>query len=286
MATSLVRDVILRDGSALRLRSPELDDEAAIKAFFDGLSAESRYTRFHGAGRTDTVSRDYARADGDTRVALLARLGDRVVAVAGYDRLNEPGVAEVAFAVADDMQGRGLATRMLEQLAEVGGERGVRRFDAEVMAENRRMLGVFSSAGFDIRRETAFGEAHLELDIRPSERHEERVAERHHRAAVASLRPVLAPESVAVVGASARERSLGAELLRRIIAGGFAGVAAAVSRGGGVVSSMRAVPSTGDLPHPPQPAIVVVPAAEGRGALPRGADAGARGGRAVWGGLS
>src|SRR3954470_13409130 len=286
MATSLVRDVILRDGSALRLRSPELDDEAAIKAFFDGLSAESRYTRFHGAGRTDTVSRDYARADGDPRVALLARLGDRVVAVAGYDRLNEPGVAEVAFAVADDMQGRGLATRMLEQLAEVGGERGVRRFDAEVLSENRRMLGVFSSAGFAIRRESAFGEAHLELDIRPSERAAEAMAERVHRAAVASLRPVLAPASVAVVGASAREGSLGGELLRRIVAGGFAGVAAAVSRGGGVVSSMRAVPSTGDLADAPDLAIVVVPAEEVLEAVTEAADAGARGVLVVSAGFS
>src|SRR3954462_13705433 len=175
-STPLVRDAILRDGSALRLRSPEPGDEAPIKAFFDPQPPESRYMRFHGAGRTDTVAHDYAIADGDTRVALLARLGARVVAVAGYDRLNEPGVAEVAFAVADDMQGRGLAPRMLEQLAVVAAERGVRRFDAEVMSDNRRMLGVFSSAGFDIRRETAFGEAHLELDIRPSERHEERVA--------------------------------------------------------------------------------------------------------------
>src|SRR3954451_11399636 len=282
----LVRDVILRDGSALRLRSPEVSDEQAIKAFFDGLSAESRYTRFHGAGRTDTVSRDYAHADGDSRVALLARLGERVVAVAGYDRLNEPGVAEVAFAVADAMQGRGLATRMLEQLAEVGAERGVRRFDAEVMSDNRAMLHVFSSAGFDVRRETAFGEAHLELDIRPSERFEEAMAERVHRAAVASLRPVLAPESVAVVGASAREGSLGTDLLRRIVAGGFAGVAAAVSRGGGVVSSMRAVPSTGDLPEPPELAIVAVPAADVLEAVTEAADAGARGVLVVSAGFS
>src|SRR3954468_5334355 len=285
-STPLVRDVILRDGSALRLRSPEPGDEAPIKAFFDALAPESRYMRFHGAGRTDTVAHDYAIADGDTRVAPPARLGARVVAVAGYDRLNEPGVAEVAFAVADDMQGRGLATRMLEQLAEVGGERGVRRFDAEVLSENRRMLGVFSSAGFDIRRESAFGEAHLQLDIRPRERHEERVAERVHRAAVASLRPVLAPESVAVVGASAREGSLGAELLRRIVAGGFAGVAAAVSRGGGVVSSMRAVPATGDLPGPPELAIVAVPAAEVLDAVVEAADAAARGGLVVSAGFS
>jgi len=277
MTTSLVRDVILRDGSALRLRSPEPADEAAIRAFFDGLRPESRYMRFHGAGRTDVVSHDYAHADGDLRVALVARLGERVVAVAGYDRLNEPGVAEVAFAVADDMQGRGLATRMLEQLAEVAAERGVRRFDAEVLSDNRAMLHVFSSAGFDIRRSTSWGEAHLELDIRPSERLEERIAERYHAAAVASLRPLLAPSSVAVVGASARDGSVGGELLRTIIAGGFSGVAAAVSRGGGVVSSIRAVPSIAELSDPPELVIVSVPAAEALDAVVEAADAGARG---------
>src|SRR3954468_10643831 len=282
----LVRDVILRDGSALRLRSPEVSDEQAIKAFFDGLSAESRYTRFHGVGRTDTVSRDYAHADGDSRVALLARLGERVVAVAGYDRLNEPGVAEVAFAVADAMQGRGLATRMLEQLAEVGAERGVRRFDAEVRSDTRAMLRVFSSAGFDVRRETAFGEAHLELDIRPSERAAERMAERMHLAAVAALRPVRAREWVAVVGASAREGSGGPELLRRIVAGGFAGVASPVSRGGGVVASMRAAGSIGELPEPPELAIVVVPAGGVRAAVVEAAEAGARGVLVVSAGFS
>ena len=203
MTTSLVRDVILRDGSALRLRSPAPADEAAIRAFFDGLRPESRYMRFHGHGRTDIVARDYASADGDTRVAMLAHLGERVVAVAGYDRLNEPGVAEVAFAVADDLHGRGLATRLLEQLAGVAAERGLRRFDAEVMADNRAMLGVFASAGFDVRRQSAFGEAHVELDIRPSERLEERIAERDHRAAVVSLRPLLHPASV---GSSAPRR--------------------------------------------------------------------------------
>jgi acyl-CoA synthetase (NDP forming) len=136
---------------------------------------------------------------------------------------------------------------------------------------------VFSSTGFDVRRETAWGEAHLELDIRPTERLEERIAERYHRATVASLRPLLAPTSLAVIGASAREDSVGGDLLRRIVAGGFAGVAAAVSRGGGVVSSMRAAPSAADLTDPPELAIVAVPAAEVLDAVVEAADAGARG---------
>src|ERR671932_166465 len=174
--STLVRDVILRDGTALRLRSPVPADEPAIKAFFDGLAPQSRYRRFHGFGRTDLAAHDAAHADGDARVTLIAGLGDRVVAVAGYDRLNEPGVAEVAFAVADGLQGRGLGTRMLEQLAEIAAARGLTRFDAEVLADNRPMIGVFAGAGFDVRRETAYGEVHLALDIRPTERLAERIA--------------------------------------------------------------------------------------------------------------
>jgi len=91
------------------------------------------------------------------------------VAAAGYDVLREPGAAEVAFAVADDFQGRGAATRMLEQLATIAAERGIHRFDAEVMQGNRGMITVFERAGFDVRRKSAFGELTVSLDLSPSE---------------------------------------------------------------------------------------------------------------------
>jgi acyl-CoA synthetase (NDP forming)/GNAT superfamily N-acetyltransferase len=222
------------------------------------------------------VARDYANADGDARVTLLAHLDERVVAVAGYDRLNEPGAAEVAFAVADEMHGRGLATRLLEQLAEIAASRAITRFDAEVMAGNRAMLGVFAGAGFDTRRQTEFGEVHLSLDLRPTERFEERVADRTHVAAVASLRPLLAPASVAVVGASDREDSVGGAIFRAVVAGGFAGVAVPVHPEGGVVASARAARSLSELPEAPQLAIVAVPAAEVLGVVREAARCGVR----------
>jgi len=258
----LVRDVILRDGAALRLRSPLADDEAAIRAFFDGLDFESRYMRFHGLGRTDVVSRDYARADGDTRVALLAHLDDEVVAVAGYDRLNDPDAAEVAFAVAERLQGRGLATRLLEQLAEVAARRGITRFDAEVLTDNGPMLRVFANAGFGVRRVSSHGVVHLSLDLRPTAALADRIDERTHAATVASLRPLLAPRSIAVVGASARPDSIGGTIFRNIVRAGFAGVATPVHRGCDVVGSTRAVASLGDVPEAPELAVVAVPAAE------------------------
>ncbi len=103
----LVRDVLLRDGSTIRLQAPALLDFDDIKAFYDGLSPESRYLRVHGFGRTDTVARADAEASGVDGLALISRHEDRVVAAATYDGLREPGAAEVAFAVADDDQRRG-----------------------------------------------------------------------------------------------------------------------------------------------------------------------------------
>ncbi|MCW3001349.1 MAG: family N-acetyltransferase [Conexibacter sp.] len=272
----IVRDVILRDGSALRLRSPRPEDEAAIRAFFEGLTFESRYLRFHGAGRSDLISRDYAHADGDARVPLLAHVGDEVVAVAGYDRLNEPDAAEVAFAVAEDQQGRGLATRMLEQLAEVAAGRGITRFDAEVMGENRPMLHVFGNAGFGVRRAATGGIVHLALDLRPTLGLAERIDDRTHAATVASLRPLLAPASIAVVGASAREGSVGGAIFRGLVEGGFNGVATPVHPDGGVVGSTRAVRSLADLDEPAELAIVAVAAAEVQAVAQQAAAAGVR----------
>ncbi len=140
-ARLLVRDVLLRDGATLRLQAPVPSDFEDIRAFYDGLWPESRYFRFHGYGRTDAVARAEAEASGVDRLALIGRHDGRVVTVASYEGLREPGAAEISLAVADDLQRHGIGTRMLEQLAALGGERGIHRFDAEVMPDNYPMLG-------------------------------------------------------------------------------------------------------------------------------------------------
>jgi acetate---CoA ligase (ADP-forming) len=258
-APQLVRDVLLRDGSTLRLRAPTPDDLDDIKAFYDdGLSEESRYLRFHGYLRTEVAARAYAEANGLDRVALIGRHGDHIVAAASYDLLREPAAAEVAFAVAEEFRERGIATRMLEQLASIAGERGVRRFDAEVLASNRSMLLVFERAGFEIRRKGAFGEVTVSLDIRPTEAVLERIDARDHVAAVASLHPILAPRSIAVVGASAAPGDLGAGVLKGILDGGFQGVVSPVNRSGEVVRSIRCARSLIDLAEPPELVIAAV----------------------------
>ncbi|MFI5081260.1 MAG: GNAT family N-acetyltransferase, partial [Streptosporangiales bacterium] len=274
----LVRDVLLRDGSTLRLQAPVPSDFGDIKAFYDGLSPESRYFRFHSYGRTDAAARAAAEAGGVDRLALIGRHDGRVVAVASFDGLREPGAAEVSFAVADDLQRHGIGTRMLEQLAAIGAERGIHRFDAEVMPDNRPMLGVFGHAGFAVRRRSSFGEVTVSLDITPTEAVQERIDQRDHFAAVASLRPILAPASVAVAGAAAGPGNVGRVVLANIIGGGYRGVVMPVNQAGGVVCSMRAVRSLSGLDVAPE---LVIIAAAGDELLEFAADAAANGAKAL-----
>ncbi len=276
-AQRLVRDVLLRDGSTLRLTTTTPEDFGDIKAFYDDLADESRFFRFHGYARTDTVARAEAEASGVDRLALIGRLGGQVVTVASWNGLREMRVAEVAFAVADALHGRGIGTRTLEQLAAIAARRGIRRFDAEVMAGNRPMLDVFENAGFVIRRRGSLGEVTVSLDITPTEEVRERIGERDHVGAVAALRPILAPSSIAVVGAAATSGNIGEAVLRNIIRGGYQGVAGAVHRDGGVVCSMSAARSFDELSVAPELVII----AAGDDLLEYAAQAAASGAKAL-----
>ena len=258
----LVRDVILGDGSSLRLVAPGPGDYEDVRAFYDRLSPESRYMRFHGVVRTELPARHVVEAGGVERFALICRHDGRVVAVASYDRLREPGAAEVSFAVADDFRRRWTATRLLEQLAAVAAERGIRRFYAEVLADNAAALGVFQGAGFAVRRQGAGGEVMVVLDITPTVSVRERIDERDHRGAVASLRSVLAPASVAIVGARDASEDPGGAVLSNVIDGHFRGVVTAINAEGGVIRSSRAALSIAELGEAPELVVIAVPAEE------------------------
>src|SRR6266516_5749487 len=147
-------DVILRDGSTLRLRAPARSDAGALLAFFSGLSERSLYLRFHGIRRlANALAGQLVEPDWRDRGVLVGVVADgageeRVVAVAEFVRLRDDTSAEVAFAVADELQGRGIGTRLLEQLAERAAAAGIERFVADVLPDNAAMLGVFGDAGF------------------------------------------------------------------------------------------------------------------------------------------
>ena len=105
--------------------------------------------------------------DGEDRVAFVVERADELIAVARYDRLDDRKVAEVAFVVADADQNHGLATMLLSRLAATARSVGVRRFVAEVLAENGAMLSVFHEAGFPIDSKIEWGTVTISMIIGP-----------------------------------------------------------------------------------------------------------------------
>jgi acetyl coenzyme A synthetase (ADP forming)-like protein len=258
-------DVILRDGSTLRLRAPARDDRDGLAAFFSGLSERSLYLRFHGLRAVDEkLVAHFLEPGWRERGVLIGTLADgdgneRIVAVGEYIRLRDQAAAEAAFAVADELQGRGIGTRLLERLASLAAEQGIERFVAEVMPENRAMLGVFEGAGLEVTRELDGGEFEVRFPIAPTERYRASVDERDHLAVTASLRPFFEPKSVAVIGASRRRGSIGGELFRNVLAADFIGAAYPVNRDGEPVGGVPAYKSVTDVPEVVDLAVVCLP---------------------------
>ncbi|MGZ4280589.1 MAG: bifunctional acetate--CoA ligase family protein/GNAT family N-acetyltransferase [Gaiellaceae bacterium] len=254
-------DVILRDGSTLRLQAPVAADAEALEAFFSGLSERSFYQRFHGIRRVErALVEHFLDPDWHERGALVGVAADEIVAVAEYLRLRDETTAEVAFAVADELQGRGIGTRLLEQLAERAAATGIERFVAEVLPGNAAMLRVFRDAGFEVVRELEGGEIEVRFPIAPTETFRARVDERDHVAVTASLQPFFAPRSLAVVGASRRRGSIGGELFRNVITADFEGAAYPINREGEPVGGVRGYRSFDELPETVDLAVFCLPA--------------------------
>jgi acetyl coenzyme A synthetase (ADP forming)-like protein len=278
---SQIVDVILRDGTTMRLRAPRREDAPRLMELFRTLSPESLYLRFHGFPQMGPkLVERLLEPDWGERGALLAVVGDHdaetVIGVGEYQRLRDPTSAEAAFAIADAFQGRGIGTRLVEQLAERAASHGIERFVAEVLADNRAMLKVFESLGFDIHRVLSSGAVEVTFPIARTEPYELRRAERDHVAVTASLRPYFDPSSVAVIGASRRRGTIGGELFRNVIAADFQGAAYPVNRNGEAVAGVRGYRSTSEIPDPVDVAVIAVPAAAVLPAAQEALEAGVR----------
>ena len=254
-------DVILRDGGTVHVRPASAADVPAVTAFFDGLSEHSTYLRFFSLRRmTEDDVAKVVDVDQDDHVVLLAELGDDVVALAQYDR-HEPGgaTAEVAFVVAEDEQGRGLGSLLLEHVAAAARERGVHRFTAETLAENRRMLQVFREAGYVVAAEREGTVVEVSFTIEPTDQARAVVEGREHRAESTSMARLLHPSSVAVVGASRRVDNAGHRVVANLLDAGFEGRIAVVNPQAEAVEGIPAHASLTDLGHDVDLVVVAVP---------------------------
>jgi acetyl coenzyme A synthetase (ADP forming)-like protein len=258
-----IYDIVLRDGSTLALRRAVEGDAPALVRFFEGLSRQSLYQRFLGFPRLEAKTLScLVPQDASAGTALVGESAGRIVAFAGFYPSDGSGDrAEVAFAIADALQGRGIGTRLLERLADIARERGIRSFDAFVLGENRRMMDVFLESGYRITSRIEQGVVHVTLALERTTDFVEKAAQRAQHAATASMKPFFEPRTVAVVGANRERGKIGAEILHNILAGGFTGSVVPVHPTAPEIQGLRAYTRVVDIPGPVNLAVIAVPAA-------------------------
>ncbi|WP_284752014.1 bifunctional GNAT family N-acetyltransferase/acetate--CoA ligase family protein [Arthrobacter sp. efr-133-R2A-120] len=254
-------DVVLRDGGTAHLRPISPEDADALQAFHTAQSETSIYMRFFSfkSRLSSKELRRFTEVDHKDRVAFVITIGGEIVGVGRYDRLDDPAEAEVAFNISDVQQGRGIGSILLEHLAAAARENGIRRFTAEVLPENRKMLRVFADAGYELARKFDDGVVSVEFNIDPTEKSLAVMESREHRAEARSVRDLLAPSSIAVVGASRRWGTVGHQLLEHILEGGFTGAVYAVNSEAFELAGMKSFARIADVPGPVQLAIIAVP---------------------------
>ena len=160
-------EVPMLDGAAILIRAIRPDDQERLHDHFEGLSEKSVYFRFMGI-RRDLSPQDLkhlTELDFKNHVGLAATLTEngreRFIGVGRYICGIDSHRAEVAFAILDGFQGRGIGTLLLEHLSRIADANGVAEFEADVLGENRQMLEVFAHSGFESLRSLDSGVVHL-----------------------------------------------------------------------------------------------------------------------------
>ena len=254
-------DVVLRDGSTVHVRPVKPTDLAALTAFYESLSDESRYLRFFSSARSlgHVVERLVnMEATGGFGLIALSGTDQKIAGHASYIPIGSAR-AEVAFAIADNMQGVGLGTILLGQLAEVASASGIEEFMATVLPDNHRMVDVFRHSGFDVRTQSEPGQIVVTFPASISPEALARFRDRERNSAVAAIRHFVQPRVVAVIGASHDPATIGGRTFDNLRSG-FTGVVHPVNRGGGTVQGIPAFTSISEIPGPVDLAVVCVPA--------------------------
>ncbi|WP_151478303.1 bifunctional acetate--CoA ligase family protein/GNAT family N-acetyltransferase [Streptomyces albicerus] len=253
---------LLADGSTVEIRSARPEDHHQVLGLYDGMSVENLRLRFFG------VSRRSGRMAADRLCAppeqghrgLIALLDGRIIGVAEYETDPDPTSAEIALVVADGLHNRGVGTLLLEHLVHAARQAGITTFTADALADNHAVVKVFADLGLTTARRFDGGEIHCTVRLEQDEHYLTALDERGRTADTASLRPLLRPSSIAVVGAGTRPGSVGRAVLKNIRRAGFSGRLMAVNPHADTIEGTPCFPSVTALAPPPELAVLAVPA--------------------------
>ncbi|HEV7192346.1 MAG TPA: GNAT family N-acetyltransferase [Jatrophihabitantaceae bacterium] len=254
-------DAVRSDGGLVHIRTVTPEDLPALHELHSAVSDRSIYLRFFSLSRAtaDAYVDSLARPATAAHQALVASIRGRIVGLAVFERVGD-AAAEFALLVADDCRHEGIGTLLLEHLASVARHAGISTFVGEVLAENAAMIEVLHALGFDMRLVPDRDVLRVEFDLEPRDRALFALADRERAADAASLRPLLDPRSVAVIGAGTKPGSVGRQVLANIIDGGFTGAVYAVNPRHKSVLGVPCFASPDLLPIPVDLVVIAVPA--------------------------
>ncbi|NMO02437.1 GNAT family N-acetyltransferase [Gordonia sp. TBRC 11910] len=257
-------DVLAADGGVVHIRPITPDDAAKLVAFHARLSEQTRYLRYFEPYPTMSPNDVYraTHVDNRYRVGLIALLGDEIIAVGVYEGRPDSTTAEVAFVVADEHQRRGLGSVLLEHLAGAAADSGIETFEAAILAENPSMVRVFEDAGYQVRGTDDGYVVQLEFEIDPNEALLQVRNARERASEARSVRNLLSPRSIAVIGASQTEGKVGQAVLANLLRGQYDGPVFPVNDTRRAVQGVRSYATVRDIPDTVDLAIVAVPASD------------------------
>ncbi|MDI6799526.1 MAG: GNAT family N-acetyltransferase [Actinomycetota bacterium] len=259
-------EVILQDGKSLRIRAIAPEDKRKLEEFFYRLSPQTRYFRFHYAKEKITAEElaYFTEVNPPKRVAFVATIGEgeaeRIVGVGRWDIIGDGKTAEISFVVEDRLQVRGVGTALIEQLAGAANKFKIKKFVANVLPENTRMLKIFDESGFKLDKNFHEGVYVIEIDLEEQEEFEKRQLIREHMARSAGVKRLLYPRSVAVIGASRDPESVGGAVFRNLLEYPFNGPVFPVNPNASSVAGVLSYPSVTEIPSNIDLAVIVVPA--------------------------
>ena len=278
-------EAILRDGRSIYLRALRTDDQHCLLELFSQLSPRSVYFRFFRFKKwlTEGELAQFTNLDFVKEAALIAAFRDgdreRIIGVGRYVALEEndgPRRAEVAFAVADAFQGKGVGTLLLEHLAVIARRNGIAEFGADVLEENSRMIEVITSIGFRVERCQGSGVVHFSFPTDLTDEFMAAQIKREQLATAESVRAFLNPRAIAIVGASRKHGTIGAALVASLKRCGFKGLLYPVNPGAPEIDGIPAYPAVTAIQAPIDMALIAVPAAAVEEAIKDCARAGVR----------
>jgi RimJ/RimL family protein N-acetyltransferase len=158
---------VLRDGTPVTVRAIGKEDAKSVLTAFEELDPESIYTRFFTFKKSlsDTEVRQLTEVDANRVAALVVTAGGKLIAGGRYVTDDRKKSAELAFLTGSGFRGRGLASLLLKHLIHIAREQRVELFEADVLAQNSAMLGVFRRCGLSMQTKTAGDVVHVKLSL-------------------------------------------------------------------------------------------------------------------------